>query len=321
MDDKSKLAAIAVAMSAIMFGSLGIPIRYFQQDCGLPPLDSVVIRMSVSATGLLIIIMLFARDQLKVRLKDVPLLALFGGFKLLSDLTLFNAQNNITLCLATLLQMTAPYFVMIFSMFLFKEKLTLKKMIAMAVGSVGCVLVTGILFGEVDANTEGVISAILSGLFFGMFFIGNRVAVDRDIRPGTTLFYTTVFADLIALPFINHADVLDAVIDQKGAVMALSLGILMTLIPYYLITWSSLHLEPAISSMISTLEVGAAAVVGYVVFRDVLTVSHVIGIVLVLSSIIVVNAKIRTEYIKRYGKYISPLHKFRLKAFGRDEDV
>ncbi|MBO7409476.1 MAG: DMT family transporter [Candidatus Methanomethylophilaceae archaeon] len=248
-------------------------------------------------------------------------LALFGGFKLLSDLTLFNAQNNITLCLATLLQMTAPYFVMIFSMFLFKEKLTLKKMIAMAVGSVGCVLVTGILFGEVDANTEGVISAILSGLFFGMFFIGNRVAVDRDIRPGTTLFYTTVFADLIALPFINHADVLDAVIDPKGAVMALSLGILMTLIPYYLITWSSLHLEPAISSMISTLEVGAAAVVGYVVFRDVLTVSHVIGIVLVLSSIIVVNAKIRTEYIKRYGKYISPLHKFRLKAFGRDEDV
>ena len=64
--DMRKTAVLAVIMGSVMFGSLGVPIRYFQQDCGLPALDSVAIRMTVSAIGLFVLIFLFARDGLKV---------------------------------------------------------------------------------------------------------------------------------------------------------------------------------------------------------------------------------------------------------------
>ena len=266
--------------------------------------------MTVSAIGLFVLIFLFARDGLKVRKKDIPFLVIFGLFKLLTDVTFFFAQVNMTMCLATLLQLTAPYFVMVLSLILFKEKITLKKLMAMAVGTTGCVLVTGVLFGDVSARTEGVICAILSGLFISMFFIGNRMAIDRDIRPTTILFYTTLFADLMALPFINAGDVIGAVSTPEGLGMALALGIIMTLIPYYLMTWSSFHIEPTIVAMISVLEVVFASIVGFIVFNEQLDIPHIIGMGLVIMSIILINVKIRLEYIKRYGKYVSPLWKF-----------
>ena len=318
MKGKAATAVMAVIFSSLMFGALGLCTRYFR-DCGLSSNDVVVIRLTISALGLSILLALFAREQLVLKKKYIPFMILFGLFKFLTDLTFFHAQGEISLCLATLLQMTAPYFVMIFSLFLFRERITGPKLIAMVVGSIGCVMVTGVLFGRVDANTNGILSAILSGLFISMFFIGNRIALEKDIGPATMLFYTTLFADLIALPFAHVGHVFDALSTPTGLMAGLALGLLMTLIPYYLLTWSSLHIEPTIVSMISVLEVGAAAVVGYFAFNEPLDVPHIIGIALVVLSIILVNVKIRLEYLKRYGKYISPL--FKLKNYSSRYDT
>lgn len=300
-------AVIAVIFSSLMFGALGACTRYFHNDCGLSSSDIVVIRLTVSGLGLLIVLALFAREHLKIRKKDIPFMFIFGVFKFLTDVTFFFAQNNTSLCLATLLQMTAPYFVMVLSLIMFKERITMPKLMAMCVGSIGCVLVTGILFGEVDAKTEGIFAAIFSGLCIAMFFIGNRMAIDRDIRPTTMLLYTTLFADLIALPLaVEHGESFSAILTPTGIGVALAFGLIMTLIPYYILTWSTLHIEPTVISMISVLEVGAAAVVGYLMFGEDLTAFHILGIALVILSVILINVKLRLDYIKRYGKYVSP---------------
>ncbi len=316
MGKAAKTAVIGVIFSSLMFGALGMCTRYFQNDCGLSSSDIVVIRLTVSGLGLLIVLALFARDHLKIRKKDIPFMFLFGLFKFLTDVTFFFAQGNTSLCLATLLQMTSPYFVMVLSLIMFREKITMPKVTAMCVGSIGCVLVTGILFGEVNAKTEGIIAAIFSGLCISLFFIGNRIAIDRDIRPTTMLLYTTLFADLIALPFaVEHGESFVSILTPTGIGTALAFGLLMTLIPYYLLTWSSLHIEPTVISMISVLEVGAAAVVGFLMFDEDLTVIHILGIALVILSIILINVKLRLDYIKKYGKYVSPLIKFTMAPF------
>ncbi len=316
MGKAATTAVMGVVFSALMFGMLGICTRYFQRDCGLSSSDVVVIRLTVSGLGLLIILALFARDHMKIRKKDIPFMFIFGLFKFLTDVTFFFAQGTASLCLATLLQMTAPYFVMVLSLILFREKITMPKLIAMCVGSIGCVLVTGILFGEVNAKTEGVLAAIFSGLCISLFFIGNRMAIDRDIRPTTMLLYTTLFADLIALPFaIEHGESFAVILNPTGIGTALAFGLIMTLIPYYLLTWSTLHIEPTVISMISVLEVGAAAVVGFLMFGEDLTLLHILGIALVILSIILINVKLRLDYIKRYGKYVSPLLKFTMAPF------
>ena len=318
MEKNRLMAILAVVTGATAFGFLGLFSRYFMVTRGLGAMDTVMIRVTFSLVVLLPILLAFNRDSLKISRKDVPVFLIFGFFKFLSDLTFFYAQSKVTLCLATLLQMTAPFYVMFISLVLFREKLTLKKMIALTMTVAGCVMVTGVLSGDVSAEFTGVISALVSGLFFGMFMIGGRITYLRDIKPEVGLFYTFLVADVIALPFIDLGGIAEAVMDPEGLFYALMLGVAMSLIPFYLYTWSVQYLEPSLSSMISVLEVVTAAVVGFALFGERLGLINVAGMPLVIVSIILMNLTIRIGYRKKYGKYIPPAQRSAGSDDGRE---
>jgi drug/metabolite transporter (DMT)-like permease len=305
--DKRMMAAIAVAIGASLFGFLGVCNRYFYEEGGLNSLDTVMIRFSVSALFLLIVIGIIARKQLRIKKKDIPILVVFGFFKLMADIFFIYSQNNISLCLSTLLQMTAPYYVMFISYILFKEKITMNKLGALGVGTIGCLFVTGVLFGNVSARAEGVLAALLSGLFYGLFMIGNKVTLDRRIAPAASLFYTLLFADIMTLPFFNAEGVADALSDPEGMAMALFFGVFLTVIPFFIFTWSMKYLEPTITSAITVLELVAATIVGYLVFEEELTPLKIAGIVLVIVSILLINMKISKDLRKKYGDRLSPV--------------
>jgi len=309
VEHNNRSAVLAVIFSSLSFGCLGICVRYFLNDCSLGPISVVFIRLTFSAAGLFIVLLIVGRDMLKIRLKDIPFMVFFGIFKILADGMFFFAQDNMSLCLATLLQMTSPYFVMFFSLILFKEKITMAKMLAVGVGTIGCVLVTDVLFGELNVNVIGLTAAVLSGLCFSMFFIGNKMANDKGFRPATILFYTTLAADLMAIPFADLSGTAQALSTVNGWAAALALGIFMTLIPYFLLTWSSSRMDPTVISIISVLEVVGASVVGYFLFNEILDVPHFIGIALVVASIVLINVQLRKIYFKKYGKFIDPVIK------------
>jgi len=304
--EKRLQAMMGVVLGVTLFGFLGICTRYFHNDCGLTSMDTVAIRLTFASMFLLVILGIFARSKLKISKKDLPYLLVFGVFKIMSDVTFFYAQANIYLGLATLLQMTAPYYVMLISLILFRERLSRKKICAVALGSIGAIMVTGVLFGDFKAEIMGMLSALISGLFFGMFLVGSRVCYERGLHPAASLFYTMLIADLIAMPFIGHGDVIQAVSDPQGMIMALGLGVMMTLVPFFLYAWSTQFIEPSLASMISVLEVVTATTVGFFVFGEGITLINVFGMTLVILSVVVMNIKLRSDYVKKYGKYNYP---------------
>ena len=113
----------------------------------------------------------------------------------------------------------------------------------------------------------------------------------------------------MAIPFTDLPGTAQALSTVNGWAAALALGILMTLIPYFLLTWSSSRMDPTVISIISVLEVVGASVVGYFMFNETLDVPHFIGIALVVASIVLINIKLRMAYFKRYGKFIDPVIK------------
>lgn len=299
---KETLASVAVVVGAVMFGFLGICARYFQNDVGLTAIDTVIVRLSFGSIFILIILGVWARRRLNIRKRDLPYLLLFGFFKIMSDVTFFYAQNTTTLSLATLLQMTAPYYVMVISLVLFRDRITIEKMLALFVASVGCVIVTGMISGEGVGEISGILSALASGFFFGMFTIGSKMSVDRNMNPATYLFYSMLFANLFALPFTDIGNVVDAVSNPEGFAMGFILGVFLTLIPFYLYAWSSIYLEPTKVSMISILEVVSATLVGFMFFDESLAVLDMIGIVLVCSAVVIMNIKLRQDIGKREAR-------------------
>ena len=302
MAETDKRAALFVALSAASFGFLGVPVR-FLHDNGFAPLDITAVRLFVTTIALVIVALVVDRGLFKVRKRDLLFFILFGFFKLMSDVTLFRAQVTIDLSLSTLLQMTAPYYVLVISLFLFRERITLMKILAMLVAFIGCILVTGVITGGMHSlDFVGVASALISGLFFGLYTIGCKLGSDKGYKPVTTMMYTFLFASLMTIPFANDVKVVESFVDVHLILGVLSLGILMTLIPFFVSTWGVQKLEASKVSLISVMEVITACIVGYFLFDEEMTVLNIIGMSLVVASIVIMDLKINREIRKRSNK-------------------
>ena len=302
MVETNKKAALIVALSAASFGFLGVPVRFLHEN-GFAPLDITAVRLFVTTIALVLIALVVDRDLFKVRKKDLLFFILFGFFKLMSDVTLFRAQVTIELSLSTLLQMTAPYYVLVISLFLFKERITLMKILAMFVAFIGCIFVTGVITGGMHSlDFVGVASALISGLFFGLYTIGCKLSSDKGYKPVTTMMYMFLFASLMTIPFANDVKVIESFVDVHLIVGVLSLGVLMTLIPFFVSTWGVQKLEASKVSLISVMEVITACIVGYFLFDEEMTLLNIIGMSLVVASIVIMDLKINREIRKRKDK-------------------
>lgn len=104
MVSEKRMAMLAVVIGATLFGFLGISTRFFDSNYGLNSIEITAIRLTFASLFLLIILGILARDKLRVSKRDLPLLFLFGIFKIMSDITFFYAQTTVELGLATLLR-------------------------------------------------------------------------------------------------------------------------------------------------------------------------------------------------------------------------
>ncbi|MBQ7979135.1 MAG: EamA family transporter [Candidatus Methanomethylophilaceae archaeon] len=303
MNQKRIIGVSAVLIATMCFGFLGLFNRFLQNDFGLASIDVTFVRLSFASMILLIILAIFAPGTLRIRLKDTPYILLFAIFKLLSDLFLFNAQTNTSLSLATLLQMTSPYFIMVFSFLLFKEKITAKKFIAMIIASIGCVLVTHVVTGHLSLDAAGILSGIMSGLCYGLFLLGNKVYYDRGMNPAASLFYTFLFASVIILPFIHFEPLGNTITDITGLGACLVFGAVLTLVPFYLLAISLRYLEPTTVSVLGVMELVASTMVGFFFFDEVLEAVDIGGILLVIASVFIINAEIFLWFRRKYGEY------------------
>ncbi|MBR4203393.1 MAG: EamA family transporter [Candidatus Methanomethylophilaceae archaeon] len=303
MNQKRIIGVSAVLIATMCFGFLGLFNRFLQNDFGLASIDVTFVRLSFASMILLIILAIFAPGTLRIRLKDTPYILLFAIFKLLSDLFLFNAQTTTSLSLATLLQMTSPYFIMVFSFLLFKEKITAKKFIAMIIASIGCVLVTHVVTGHLSLDAAGILSGIMSGLCYGLFLLGNKVYYDRGMNPAASLFYTFLFASVIILPFIHFEPLGNTITDITGLGACLVFGAVLTLVPFYLLAISLRYLEPTTVSVLGVMELVASTMVGFFFFDEVLETVDIGGILLVIASVFIINAEIFLWFRRKYGEY------------------
>lgn len=76
----------------------------------------------------------------------------------------FTSLQYCPLSVSAILLYTSPVFIMLFSALLFHEKITPRKLLAMALALVGCGLVSGLMDGFGSVPVYGVVTGLLSGL-------------------------------------------------------------------------------------------------------------------------------------------------------------
>ena len=291
-------SVLLILLSAILWGTLGVFITYLRQ-AGFATLQIVFLRSSVSTVLLGLFILIRDRSKFRIKMRDFWI---FIGTGLIS-FTLFTVCNQIamrlcSLSIAAALLYTSPAFIMIFSRFIFGERLTGAKFIAIAVTVFGCFLVSGLLTPGAVISVPGILAGIAAGLCYGLYSIFGRFGVEK-YDSLTVTFYTFLLATAACLPFADFAS-MPAIITSADWVLPLVLtfGPVTCLLPYLFYTAGLAGMEPGTAGILATLEPVVSTVLSVIVFHEAMNWQKVLGIVCILGSVLIVNLRPAQKKIK-----------------------
>lgn len=287
-------ALFAVLAAGAFWGTMGFFARSLYA-AGFGPLEVAQTRIT---TGLLLVglyIFLFNRSQFKVKLKDIWCFLGTGIVSLLLFSTCyFSALNYTSLAVAAILLYTAPFFVMLMSLVLFKEKMNGKKVFALLLAFTGCVLVSGV-GGDESFSWIGILLGLGSGFFYALYSIFGRYAINRGYGAWTMTFFTFLFCS-IGCAFLSDWQVIGSVMaaDSASILWVLGLGFVTAFLPYVLYSTGLEHMESSKASILASVEPVVSALFGVFVFHETMSLWGVLGIVMVLGAIVVLNIKMKS---------------------------
>lgn len=284
-------AAIILILATLMWGFMGVITRGLS-SFGMTPMEIVFTRMALSATGLFFLVKLFGKEQLMFRWSDAWLFLLLAGCRVLTDCLLYQSHLLIPLGVCTTLQMTAPYYIVLFSIFLFNEKLNVIRVAALLFGFSGCVLATNALTGGGNMESLGILCAMGSGFAFGAYCVLGKVLPAKGYGSGTVLFWVFLFGSIMVAPFADIGHVINVATSNIEAVAYIAAMVAFTsCIPCYLQLRSMKVLEASKAGAILLCEVVFSTIIGSYLYGEFLNVYQILGIALILGSIMMMDLK------------------------------
>lgn len=237
--------------------------------------------------------LIFKREMLKVKVKDLWIFAC-AGFISMDFFTVcyFSTIQATSLSVAAVLLYAAPAIVMLLSLIIFKEKLSVLKCVSCVVAFLGCALVAGIIGSGTAIPGKALLTGLLSALGYALYSIFGEIALRRGYKPMTITTYTFLFATVGALFFLRPQEI-GAAASVAGhlkffGIMAI-MSIMVSLLPYILYTNGLTFIRPSKASIIASVEPVTATVIGIVIFSEKPDIFGMLGIVCVVGAIALLN--------------------------------
>jgi len=288
---KRKYSAAVVA-AGCLWGFMGL-FRRCMGAAGVPTAGIIFLRCGVAALLFALVLLLRDPRQLKIRWKD---LWCFLGTGLLSLLFFsfcyYNAMTLMSLSAAAILLYTAPGFVVILSAFVFREKLTARKIAALLLAFAGCCLVCGLGSSDTYLTAAGILYGLGSGIGYALYSIFGKLAMDRGYSSGTVNFYTTLFAALGAMLIWGAKEPVAVMFASwQNFGLCAAAGLITCFLPYTLYTYGLSGLEAGKASIMASVEPVVATFVGILFFQESLTPLSAVGVALVLAAVVLLNLR------------------------------
>ncbi len=223
-----KKALIKYLLALLLFGSNGVIASHIAMNS-----YEIVFLRTLIGSALLIAIYLLTKGKFQFRnkKKDYLFICLSGIAMGASWMFLYEAYQQIGVSLSSLLYYCGPVIVMMLSPLIFKEKLTVSKMVGFLVVIAGLVLVNG------QAATNGIntVGLICGGMSAAMYFF--MVTLNKQAKSVTGLENSVVqltVSFLTTAVFVGIKERFIFSIPADGVIWILILGVLNTGVGCYL---------------------------------------------------------------------------------------
>lgn len=271
-----------LSSTMLIFGTIGIFRKYIE-------LPSSMIAMARGLGGMLFLLAVIliskkkcSREAIRKNALQLILSGIFIGF---NWILLFEAYRFTTIATATLCYYMAPVIVMIASPFLFRERLTAKKIVCILLALCGITMVSGIL-NPADGNATDP-RGILLGLGAAVLY-ATAILMNKRITDITAIDQTMVqlgSAGAVMIPYLLLTENLSQIsFSPIGLIFLAIIAIVHTGIAYTLYFSSIGSLPAQTVAIFSYIDPVVAIILSALIFGEDMGVWGIIGAVLILGA-------------------------------------
>lgn len=289
----SALGIILVLVAGILWGFSGFFVNLLKPR-GVTSPQIGVMRLGFTFIIMLVWTLVFKRENLKAPKRCYKYFIGAGALGMVgSTVFYFYSIEMTSMAVAAVLMYTAPIIVVVLSIFVFREHLTLLKSVCCIASVIGAALVSGIIGGIGNISVPGILLGCAAGFSYALYSVFSSLALMRGAKPLSITVYAFGFAAITMIPFGNVVSLAEKIAaDPVIVLIALSQALVSCLAPYVLYTIGLKFTDASNASIMSTVELVAAAIIGFVAFEEVVDFSGIIGMVLVVGSVVMLNIRI-----------------------------
>jgi drug/metabolite transporter (DMT)-like permease len=275
-----------------MFGSSGFFVRTLTEN-GIDSTTLLFLRFSIAILVIALAILLTDRELFKIDKSNIPLILVTGICIIGLNLCYNESINTVHLSLAAVLLSTAPIFVLIFAYLLFRERITSRKLICMALAIIGCALMTGVLETSIhNVSTLGILSGVCAALFWAVYLMVSKKLMKNGTHTFTILFYTLIIISICLIPFTNFNEIASfvSIAPTFSIIFLIVHSTFSFALPYILSTISLNYIDSGVSSiLLSGAEPVAALILGFSIYSEVPTILMLVGFILTTVSMMMLS--------------------------------
>lgn len=284
-----KKATLCVLGAGVLWGCISLFVNAMTA-AGMTSFQISGVRMIIGTVGMALVLLATGREKFRIRPRDIWMFIGTGFISLtLFNICYFACIQMSEASVAVVLLYTSPVWVMLMSAVAFKERITPKKLVALLMTVVGCALVAGIVGGAVQLTPLALAIGVASGIFYALYSIFGRVALEK-YDTMTVTFWTFAVGAVASLFVSDHAGTISIALGSPILwLLFLGIGVLCTIVPYLLYTLGLKNMETGRAAILATSEPLVAAVLGIFAYGESAGPVKIAGMALILASVILLN--------------------------------
>jgi drug/metabolite transporter (DMT)-like permease len=265
---------------------------------GVSSLRLSQVRTTGALVGLVLVLLVTSPERLRVRLRELPFLALFGiGGLAFVQWFYFLAIHRLSIGIALLIQYLAPLLVALWARYVFHERVKRRIWFALALALGGLALIVNVAHSG-TISTSGVVFSLFAAVTYALYILLAEHALgDRDAvsllawgfgfgalfwcfaAPWWSFPFGRVGADVSLLGHLSHHQL------PVWALM-MFLVVIGTIVPFFLLVSALRHLPATRVGIIAMLEPVVATIVAWAWLKESLGAVQLVGAAVVLGAIL-----------------------------------
>ncbi len=267
-------------------------------SAAIKPIDPLILSQTRTTFSLLVLLPFLVIwrgwQHIKLPARDLGYCVLLGTLGVaVSNYFYYVAIQRTNVALAIILQYTAPVWVLFYVVAMGQQKLTLQKVVAVALAVTGIVLVIGIIGNvtrgqAVRLDAYGLLAAVIASFSFAFYNVAGHKILARYDRWRVLLW--TLAAAAVFWLFVNPPwKVATAHYDSRQWLFLFVFSMISVLGAFSLYFLGLQHLEPTRAVIASCLEPVFSILLAALFLGEVLRPIQALGIVFVLAAIVIVQ--------------------------------